>query len=187
MRLSGTLVVVGLVLFGPWGQSRLTAWDGWHRFWSDWHRSNAWPEPYASQDRELAYSALQPFVDAGWQTETTLLDPLFDEQGQLTHAGKLRVREILTQYPANRRMLFVAPGADSEQTERRLSAVRAYIEKLPDIGRSIPVAVRYRLPRTGTGDYLNLVGQRYRQAMPAPVLPSSTRGTSNATTEGTSP
>ncbi|GIW93189.1 MAG: hypothetical protein KatS3mg110_1230 [Pirellulaceae bacterium] len=172
MRIWAITLVLSCALCGiplPLAQ----AWDGWHRFWSDWHRANAWPQPYASCDRQLAYAALEPFVQAGWQTETTLLDPLFDAEGQLTRAGKLRVREILIQYPPHRRMLFVAPADDPQLTERRVESVKNYLEKLPESQGAIPVAVNHRIPRSGTGDYLNLVGQRYRQSMPAPVLPSA--------------
>ena len=175
-RYGGWLCVITWMIVAP------TAQAGWHDWWECWRvdtrRMNCWPEPFASYDRQAARAAFDPFIEAGWQVENTLLDPLFDDQGELTRAGKLRVREILTQYPPHRRALFVAAGSSTEITTRRLESVKQYAAQIAHEAAVLSVSVNPRTPRSGTGDYLNLVSERYRQSLPAPVLPKSAGGNS---------
>lgn len=175
---SGWLIVAANV-HGEWH-------DWWDRWGTDFHRMNCWPEPFVSYDRQAARATFEPFIEAGWRTENTLLDPLFDSNGQLTRAGKLRVREILMQYPPHRRALYIAAGATAEETQRRVDSVTQYAQTLTDQSIVVPVSVNFRVPRSGTGDYLNLVSERYRQNLPAPVLPRSGQAADSGQSSGVS-
>jgi hypothetical protein len=134
---------------------------------------NSWPDPFRHMDRQAAAAPFENFKDAGWRLENTLIEFLFTEEQELTHAGKLKVRHILTQVPPHRRTIFVLKGDTRDITERRVDAVqRAVAEMLPE-GALPPVVVTDQLPRGGSGDYLNMVNRKYRESIPAPVLPEA--------------
>ena len=45
-------------------------WAGfWHRVKVDWHRMNAWPEPFEFADREVTISPLIDMTNSGWPSE----------------------------------------------------------------------------------------------------------------------
>jgi hypothetical protein len=130
-------------------------------------------------DRQAAAAPFENFKDAGWRLENTLVEFLFTEDQELTHAGVLKVRHILTQVPPHRRTIFVLKGDTREITERRVDAVqRAAADILPEGGLPA-VLVTDQLPRGGSGDYLNMVNRKYRESIPAPVLPEAA-GTSSS-------
>src|SRR5262245_47154540 len=99
---------------------------GWNEFWHqthvDFRRMNSWPDPFQHIDRRAEAAPFECFKDAGWRLENTLVDPLFTEDQELTHAGKLKVRHILTQVPPNRRTIFVLKGETRDVTERRVDS-----------------------------------------------------------------
>lgn len=166
--------LLGLVLVVSVGES---ADAGWREFFQrskiEAKRVNSWPEPFQTADREAARAPFEVHKNAGWRLENTLVDAFFDEQQQLTHAGKLKVRHILTQVPAHRRSLYVLQGETPEITEQRVDAVQQSVANLIPDGPMPPVMVTAIMPRGGTGEYLYIVNSKYRQSIPAPVLPEA--------------
>jgi len=169
----GLILVVGMVVANVASPCQ-AGWDEfWHQVHVDFRRMNCWPDPFRQMDRQAAVVPFESFKDAGWRLENTLVEFLFTEDQELTHAGKLKVRHILTQVPAHRRTIFVLKADNQEMTDRRVDAVqRAAADILPE-GTLPPVLVTDQIPRGGSGDYLNLVNRKYRESIPAPVLPSS--------------
>ncbi|MBM3998621.1 MAG: hypothetical protein FJ297_03590 [Planctomycetes bacterium] len=167
-----------------------SATAGWSEFWRQFHvdarRVNCWPDPFRGADDAVTRSPFETHIAAGWRLENTLVGPLFDENHELTYAGKLKVRQILTQVPAHRRSLYVLEGDTPEITERRVDSVQRAVAAVIPGAPMPPVMVTSIEPRSGTGDYLNLVTRRYRDSMPAPVLPTSDGGgsTGGGSSEG---
>ena len=175
------LVVFGLALTITLQTSSARAdWEHmkarWHAFWDrvhvDWHRNNAWPEPFNHIDERATRTPLAIMVDNGWKLQNTIPDPLFDSESQeLTRAGELKVRWILTQMPMHRRSVFVLRGATPEATETRINSVQKVAESVHGESGMAMVAVTDVIPRGGSGDYFERVNRGYESSVPAPRLP----------------
>jgi hypothetical protein len=110
LLLSGTSAVAG---------------DWWTNFWTDWHRNNAWMEPFVYPDRASVCNINQLQITKGWQLQNTLGDPHFEADNvRLSPSGMSKLRWILTQNPAQNRNVFVQRGLSDEVTTKRLAAVQ---------------------------------------------------------------
>ena len=167
------LVGVGWVaiLCGMCLHSPVWAGDFWHRCYIDARRMNSWPDPFRMVDREAARAPFEVMKDAGWRLENTLVDALFTDEQELTRAGKIKIRHILTQVPLHRRTIYVLEGETTEITEKRVDTVQRVVADMVPDGQLPPVLVTQVVPRGGAGEYLNLVNRKYRESIPPPVLP----------------
>jgi hypothetical protein len=148
-------------------------WDCfWDRVHLDWKRNNAWPEPFNQIDRAAVKTPIAVMVDRGWQLQNTIPDELFDTETQeLTRAGELKVKWIVTQMPTRRRAVFVLRGSTSEITETRVKSVeKAATEVLGDAATLI--SVTDVIPRGGSAAYYERVNTGFETASPPPVLPT---------------
>lgn len=157
---------------GDWTTIK-TKWNGfWDRVHLDWHRNNAWPEPFSSTDRAAQQAPIPLMVDRGWQLQNTIPDQLFNSETQeLTHAGELKVKWIVTQMPTRRRTVFVMRGGTPEITELRLKSVSKVIGDLGN-GPGAMVAVTDIVPRDGSASAYERTLTSYDSAQPAPQLPA---------------
>ncbi len=148
----------------------------WNCFWDrvhlDWHRNNAWPEPFTQVDRQTVRMPIEIMTDKGWQLQNTIPSELFDlETQELTRAGELKVQWILTQMVPRRRTVFVLRGKTPEITETRLKSVeKAAVEVVGDSATNM-IAVTDVVPRSGSGAYYERVSTGYESSIPPPRLP----------------
>lgn len=163
---------VTCLLFLANGATARADWpDWWHQFWADARRMNAWPDPFSGVDRQATKAPFEIMKDQGWRVEHTLVDALFTVEGELTYAGKLKVKNIITQAPVHRRSIWVLRADTPELTEKRLAAVERHVAETAVDGTVAPVMITDRAPRLGTGDYLHQVSRKQREFIPPPVLP----------------
>ncbi len=143
----------------------------WSGFCRDYHRNVNWPEPFVRADRE---SVMLPFgiqTANGWRRQNLLSDYHFNQATQqLTEAGELKVRFILTQMPPSRRTLFVQRALTPEETVKRMEGVQlAAMRMLPNGG--YPQVVESDLPNTGwPAEEIQSVTQRFRDTRPDPRM-----------------
>lgn len=101
------------------------AGDWWTNFWTDWHRNNAWMEPFVYPDRASVCNMNQLQITKGWQLQNTLGDPHFEADNvRLSPTGVNKLRWILTQNPAQARNVFLQRGLSDDVTAKRLAAVQ---------------------------------------------------------------
>ena len=148
---------------------------GWREFWDGVHigtqRNYCWPRPFSYGAKAVTRQPLQLMINAGWRQENTIGDALFDsETNQLTEAGKLKVREIVTQYPVARRTIHVLQGPNPEMTSIRLDGVQQAVAAAQINGPMPPVVVTNIRPRNGPGQYYNSIHNAYNSSIPAPRL-----------------
>ena len=175
------LLALAAVLFAWEGESaRAEGW--WSRFWrsvaTDFRRNNCWPEPFIYPNRAAVRVPFQIMVSRGWQRHNTLGQEYFDpETQQLTQAGKLKVQWIMTRAPLDRRVVYVNPGPTASATQARLAAVRQLVSAY--VARD-QVDEHLALTRTPEAKWpgadITTIGQRFRGAQPAPVLPQLNTG-----------
>ncbi len=157
--------------------STSTADAGWHEFWRkfkrDTNRNNMYPEPFRYADREAQKAPFRVMIENGWRMEHTLSGNLFTTENELTRAGEKRVHWIITESPENRRAVYIAPAHNRHATEARLDSVQRYVARAIPDGALPGVVITSRVPRGGSGDYLNEMHRKYRESLPAPQLPSA--------------
>ena len=152
-----------------------TAEAGWRDFWMGvrvgTQRNYCWPRPFSYGAQAVTRQPQQMMINAGWRQENTIGDALFDaETDELTAAGKLKVREIVTQYPLARRIVHVYRGATEEKTSIRLDGVQRAVASAVLNGPMAPVVVTNVRPRNGHGQYYNQIHNAYNQSIPQPRL-----------------
>jgi hypothetical protein len=168
--------------------------DRWISFWQGVEtkrcRVNTWPDPFVIPDRELVRAPFKMMADNGWKLQTTLSDHLFtDGANELTYAGQLKLRWILTQIPPHRRRIYVMEGRTRDDTGARVASVYKHLAGIAPGGIPYPVLVTHIAPRGGEGEYLNSVDRLYKAALPAPSLPEigTAGGGSETSDSGGSP
>ena len=156
-------------------------WSGfWRRVHVDWHRMNAWPEPFQFADREVTISPLVAMTNAGWRFQNTLSDHLFNEQShELTMAGQLRLRWIATQTPLHRRTVHVLRSYEPGATELRTQSVERYLDKFVPDGVRPSVVLTEMIPAGGSGEYFENIDRQLKSTVPPPRLPPAGGPTTN--------
>jgi hypothetical protein len=152
----------------------------WHDFRQEFkthcHRVNAWPHPFLLEDREMVRTPFRTMADNGWKLQNTLSDHLFTpEENELTYAGQLKLRWILTQIPPHRRQIYVVEAHVREDTANRVASVYEHLATIAPHA-ACPVFVTQIAPRGGDGSYLNDMDRAYKLALPAPSLPAVSSG-----------
>ncbi len=150
-------------------------WDEfWHMVHVDWHRMNAWPEPFQAADRKAAIAPLIAMTDAGWRMQNTLGAHLFHPATQeLTKAGELKLQWIATQAPMHRRTVHVLQSLEPGVTNLRVASVDRYLKKyLPEEARP-GVVLTSRIPVGGSGEYFETIDRQLKSSVPAPRLPAA--------------
>jgi hypothetical protein len=101
------------------------AGDWWTNYWTDWHRNNAWTEPFIYPDRASVCRTFDLQIAKGWQMQNLLGDHHFEAEGnRLSPAGMIKLRTILTQNPNQFRSPYVQRGLTDEITTRRLASTQ---------------------------------------------------------------
>ena len=132
--------------------SAVPADAGWREFhyrtMLDWHRNNAWPQPWVHVDRLATCRIFDLQAQNGWCQQSTLTAFHFNmETNELTEAGRNKVRQIMTQHPESFRTLFVVMGKSEEQTATRVDSVQQTAVTISD--GALPQIRRVAIPPRG--------------------------------------
>jgi hypothetical protein len=154
--------------------------DKWHHFWHrtrvDWHRNNAWPEPFLSADRAAVREPFCIQADNGWKMQNTVGTFLFTDNQELNKAGELHVKWIVTQAPLHRRAVFVLRGETVEQTNARIASVNAAVGKYAGGGAIPPVIPTDSEPTGWSASYADAIAQQLQSTIPSPRLGAAESG-----------
>lgn len=158
-----------------------SAGDHWHDFWHrvkvDFHRNNAFPEPFQTADRGAQREPFCIMVNNGWKMQNTIGVYMFNHETQeLNTAGEAKVKWVVTQAPIHRRAVFVLCGDTPEDTQRRVLSVQAYISRIVAPGHLPPVMITDREPEGASGEYFDAIHRATIQSIPSPRLPAGQSG-----------
>ncbi len=149
----------------------------WQRVHLDFHRNNAWPEPFQSADRAATREYFCIQVNNGWKMQNTIGTFLFNAETQeLNRAGELQVKWIVTQAPIHRRAVFVLIGETPEDTQKRVLSVQNYISRIVPAGHLPPVMITHTQAEGASGAYFDAINNAMMQSIPAPRLPAAAGG-----------
>ncbi|MFW6170670.1 MAG: hypothetical protein ACODAD_09285, partial [Planctomycetota bacterium] len=148
----------------------------WNVFWDrvhlDWHRNNAWPEPFSQVDRRAARAPIERMVENGWELQNTIPDELFDPETQeLTAAGEVKVRKTLTEMPLRRRMVFVQKGRTAEISQTRLESVQEAAGNVVGEAAAGMISITEMIPGSKSAAHYERVKAEYDGSIPVPRLP----------------
>lgn len=143
----------------------------------DFCRRNCWPRPFDSGDRHLTRAPFVGMVCRGWELQNMIADHHFDEvTGQLTEAGRLKVRWIMMEAPVQHRVVFVHRAINPVDTATRLAAVREATLQIGPQGIEIPIYETGAATPSWSADRIDITSQKFIKAMPDPKLPAATQG-----------
>jgi hypothetical protein len=154
------------------------SWGGdvWSRVHSDWHRNNIWPQPFIYADRAAVCEPFAIQINNGWRLQNTVGDAYFDPATQeLSVAGQMKVKWIVTQSPANRRNVYVLISEDEAVTQARVASVQKAVDRYATKGPS-QVFTTDRDIYGGSGEYYEAVDRALKSSVPVPRLPARGAG-----------
>jgi hypothetical protein len=155
----------------PWDEAA-------HYMKRGYHRNVDWPWPYVCADRVAVREPFCVMVNNGWRRQNLLGAHHFnDKADQLTTAGELRVRWIMTQAPAERRGIFVERDAQSSITEQRLATAREYAAQVAIDGETPQVQESHLVSEGRPASVVDATNVRFQESMPPPTLPAATVST----------
>ncbi len=161
------------ISFALTGASSLQA--GWPEFKQECHtdklRNNAWPQPFRAADANAAVSPFEVMKANGWREFNTVTSAFFDQSNQLTESGQLKIKEILTLSPPNRRAIHVLKANTPEQTSVRVEAIELAVSGLIPTGELPPILLTDIEPATSSGAYQTVINRAIIRTTPTPRLP----------------
>ena len=139
----------------------------------DVKRRQCWPEPFVGPDRASVRSPFVIQVANGWRRQNMLGEFHFEPGSkQLTEAGRLKVRWILTACPQQHRLIYVHIGLNAEETSTRIATVQKLAAHIAP--NNVPPVMSTSIPDEGwPADEVDLIGRKFRATMPDPRLPAS--------------
>ena len=153
------------------GKSKGTWWD---HIWRDYHRNNAWPDPFIPMDRAAVKVPFQMMANNGWERQNLLADYHFTEENDaLSPGGAQRLNWIATQAPTPRRMVFVQRGQTPAITAARIGAVQASLSRITPNG-PLPRIAESNFDSQGyAGDEADAVINGAGKSRPDPHIPNA--------------
>lgn len=172
IRQASAFVLVGLGLLA----SLPSANAGWSSFWNsicrDYKRNTCWPEPLRTVDRRAAQAPFITMVANGWRAQNTFTERYFDTQtGNLTYAGRQKLRSIMFEAPVAYRTVFVLRDDNNpDVTADRIEQLTRVAGELSRNGDIPPILETDRRPRESSADYINSLSDQYIETIPPPRL-----------------
>lgn len=168
------VLLTSLPSYAGWNEMKA----GWHSYWNrvhvDWHRNNAWPEPFQTNDRQAVRVMLAAQTEKAWQLQTTLGNQYFDpETQQLNAAGQRQLYWIVSQAPESHRTVRVLRGHNDQATQVRMQDVERTMALMLNDGPYPAVVQSDLVPPAANGDRLDKMWEMRKNAVNAPALPAA--------------
>jgi len=148
--------------------------DVWHSIVRDTKRRHCWPEPFVCPDRNDVRAPFALMVNNGWRVQNMLADHHFVVgTGELTEAGRRKVRWVLTEVPADRRIIYVHRAEEAELTAERVDSAKKLAAKLIQGGGQPPMVLETGIPVRGwPAAEVDLINRKFEATTPDPRLPA---------------
>lgn len=142
-------------------------------FWFGYRQNQLWPEPYVEPDRQAARMPMEMMIANGWRRENTLNDHHFEEGStELTEAGRLKVKMILTNVPPQYRSIFVESSLDPQATSARIASIEQVASNYV-IDGEMPTVIQTQHGAVGwPANDIDMMRRKYLESAPEPRIPS---------------
>ena len=142
---------------------------------SGYHRNANWPHPYICPDRMAVREPFEVMIRNGWRRQNLLGAHFFNPvTNQLTTAGELHVRWIMTQAPPKYRQVFIERAIDPTITADRIAATRTYASRVSLDGQMPEVFETNMIADGRPAAIVDATNVKFMENMPVPVLPANT-------------
>ena len=156
----------------------------WHQFHVDYHRANAWPDPFNEVDSLEVVRPFEIMKNNGWRLHNTIGHELFrDGDGALLSSGSERVHWIATQAPESRRAVFVLRGKSERETQARVASVRETLASIYMVGSTPEIILTEQEPSTASGQWATQINRDWMEVLPKPKLPRRSAQGDDSTAE----
>jgi hypothetical protein len=165
---------VGFVLFVLGLSGTVLAGDFIPSLVRDYKRRNCWPEPFLTSDIAAVRAPFATMVSNGWRRQNMLGDNYFDSaNGNLNEAGTLKLRWILTESPAQHRIVYVHVAGTEEETSLRIASIQKEMNRIAPQGTIVPI-LPTTIPDEGwDASRVEQITRAYQKSMPTPQLPAA--------------
>jgi hypothetical protein len=142
----------------------------------DTKRRQCWPDPFAGPDRTAARAPFATMVANGWRRQNMMSDFYFSPStGELTEAGKQKVRWILTVGPQQHRVLYVHTALTEQETAARLAAVQELASQISP--NNLPPVLATSISDAGwPAAEVDAISRKYMSSTPVPRLSAPASG-----------
>ncbi len=142
----------------------------------DVKRRQCWPDPFDSPDRAAVRAPFALQVANGWRRQNMLGEFYFEpNSGQLTEAGRLKVRWIMTAGPQQHRFIYVHTAQTQNETAARVAAVQQLAMQVAP--ENVPPISTTSIPDySWSADEVDLIGRKWQSSIPDPRLPAAQQG-----------
>ncbi len=143
----------------------------------DVKRRQCWPAPFSVADRVAARAPFALMCANGWRRQNMLGEFHFKpDTGELTEAGRLKVRWILTAGPEQHRLIYVHTADNNAETSARMAAVQQLARQISPA--NLPPVMATSIPDEGwSASQVDAVQRKYMSAQPSPRLPMPSANT----------
>jgi hypothetical protein len=140
-----------------------------------YRRNIDWPWPFICPDRLATREPFEIMITNGWRRQNLLGGHHFDPlTNQLTTAGELQVRWIMTQAPPTRRQVYIERSIDPAITAARIVAARQFASQVTLDGQTPQVFESHLIAEGRPAGIVDFTNVKFMENMPAPVLPAAT-------------
>lgn len=145
-----------------------------HYVKSGYRRNVCWPYPYICPDRMAVREPFEIMIRNGWRRENLLGNYMFDPvTHQLTTAGELHVRWIMTQAPPAYRQVFIERAIDPSVTAERIAATRQFAARVAIDGQLPEVFETDIMAEGRPAAIVDATNVKFMENMRLPVLPAA--------------
>jgi hypothetical protein len=147
-----------------------------------YHRNVLWPWPYVCPDRIAAREPFDIMVRNGWRRQNLLGSHHFDANtNQLSEAGQLQVRWIMTQAPPGRQQIYIERSLDPSVTAARMAAAREYASRVV-MNTQVPQVYETNMMVEGRpAPVVDATNVKFMENMRVPALPAANSGGESST------
>lgn len=180
------LTVVGFVLIAIGSATQVSAeilCEAFNSIARDVKRRQCWPDPFEAPDRATVRAPFAIQVANGWRRQNMLGEFHFEPgTGQLTEAGRLKVRWILITGPQQHRLIYVHTADGDEETAARIAAVQQLALQITpnNVPPITPTSISDDGWPAADVDMIGRACQGSKAAPRIPFLPSTTQGSSSS-------
>ena len=138
---------------------------------SGYCENNMWPAQYVPTARCSVNSAYTAMINNGWRRQNLLGSHHFEEGSeQLSNAGKLKTKWILTQAPQDRRTVYIERGTNETETASRIAAVHSWANHQSPVIDPMSVTDTHIVSEGHTAGSVDHIFVGFQASQPAPVL-----------------
>ena len=174
MRRTLVTTLATLVIAGATTSAPAVFFESTYHYIETGRRRNVdWPWPYICPDRVAAREPFEIMIRNGWRRENLMGSHYFNPAtNQLTTAGELHVRWIMTQAPPQFRQVYIERSIEPSITAARIAATRDYAGRVTLDGQVPQVFETNMMAEGRSAAMVDFTNVKFMENMPAPVLPA---------------